>query len=246
MNIQTEVIRLSIKFFTEIKEFGYDEQGKVKADEHYKLKIMDNIAEYLNGGMHPDELRWFMDRYKEQFPDYKQTYDIDEIIGFFGVQVEKKSLKKDPDNLLEPGRFYYHPLLQIAPPPPTLTQLPDGSFKASYEDEEFFLEIREKFTLDDLVDYFNQVMDRKNASFTRERDKGAFRHLLKRYDLDTILYTIDEARALAEDLNKSIPKNPLDIEDYIEDGAAILEERMNTCYMEGLDRVIPRSKQPLY
>lgn len=243
MNIYMQAIRLSKKFFTELKGFGVDSQGMVMAEEHYKAKIANEIAEYLNGGLHPGVLDLYMDRFKQQYPNYQNVYGIGEILSYFGDRTQRKPLTPDPDNLLEPWRFYYHPILQVTPPPPTLEILPDGTFKASYEEEPFYLEIRERFTLDDLVDYFNQVMERQNASFTRERDKGAFRHLLKHYDLDLILFTIDGARFLAEDIGKPIPKNPLDIEAYIDEGVSILEERMKSLYREGLDRVIPREEQ---
>ena len=243
MNIQAESIRLSIKFPTEIKGYGFDERGKVEADDFYKAKVMENIFEYLNGGMNPGEVEWFMDRYMEQCEEHDKAYLVDDIFDFFGVYPAKKPFVPDPDNLLEPGRFYYHQALQIAPPPPTVTMMEDGTFKD--EEQSFYLEIRERFTLDDLVNYFNEKMGR-DGSYTRERDKGAFRHLLKRYDLDTILYTIDEARVLAEDLDKPLPRSPLDIEEYVEEGMAILEARKNICHAEGLDRVIPRPRQSVY
>lgn len=236
-----EAIRLSIKFFEEIKGFGKDNTGKVKAPDKYKVSIMANIEQILEGGMTIQELEGYLNGYKENHPSPHEVYNIDDVLKFFNVSAKKAVVQRDPNNLLKAGEFYYHPALQVAPPPPVITQLDDGSFVSSYDTEEFFLEIKEKFTVEDLAQYFYSVMGIDGEGF-RERDIGAFKHILRSYDLDTVLYTIDEARFLAEDLSKPVPKSPFDIRDYFDEGAMVLEERKNTCYMEGLDRVIPRTK----
>ena len=236
-----EAIRLSIKFFEEIKGFGRDSTGKVKAPDKYKVTVMANIEQLLEGGMTTQDLEGYLNKYKTEHPSPNEAYNIEEILKFFNVDAKKGIVQRDPNNLLKPGEFYYHPALQVAPPPPVLYQLDDGTFVSSYDNEEFFLEIKEKFTVEDLVQYFYNIMGLDGEGF-RERDMGAFKHILRSYDLDTVLYTIDEARFLSEDLSKPIPKSPFDIRDYIDEGAMVLEERKNTCYMEGLDRVIPRTK----
>jgi hypothetical protein len=236
-----DAIRLSIKFFEDVKGFPKDSTGKIKAPDKYKTDIMYNIEQVLAGGMKAGVLEQLMNEYKKEHPIPQEAYNIDDILKHFHVDAKKSDIKRDPNNLLEPGRFYFHPALQVAPPPPVTVQLDDGSFKSSYEDEEFFLEIKESFTLEDLVGYFYKVMTVDGSGF-KERDIGAFKHILKSYDLDTILYAIDESRFLAEDLGKPAPKSPFDIRDYFDAGEAVLEDRKNTCYMEGLDHVIPRTK----
>lgn len=237
----SNAIRLSIKFFKEIKGFQEDTTGKIKAPDDYKMNVMKNIEQILAGGMRDTEMDKLLDRYKAEHPSPNEAYNFDEILSFFQIRAKKTQVKRDPNNLLEPGMFYYHPILQVAPKPPVVKQRDDGSFYTSYEEEEFFLEIKESFTFDDLVAYFYEVMELNGEGF-KERDIGAFKHILRSYDLDTVLYTIREARFLAEDLTKPIPKSPFDIRDYVDAGMAVLEERKNICYMEGLDRVIPRTK----
>jgi hypothetical protein len=232
-------IRLAIKFFEEVKGFKRDSNNRIEAPDTYKNKVMKEVQEILQGGMHEKQLEDLMDRYVKEHPSPKEVYNVQDILNNFKVDAKKVVVKFDPNNLIESGKFYYHPALQVAPPPPTVVQLDDGTFESSYETEEFFLEVKEKFTLDDLVNYFYNIMEIKDSGM-KERHVGAFRHILKSNDIDVILYTIDEARAMAEDLNRPRPKNPFDITDYIDYGIEVLEERKNTCYMEGLDRVIPR------
>jgi hypothetical protein len=236
-----DAIRLSIKFFEEVKGFDKDGAGKIKAPDKYKTDIMYNIEQVLAGGMTAHDLEQLFSSYKEKHPAPQEVYNIDDILKYFDINAKKSDVKRDPNNLLEPGKFYFHPALQVAPEPPVVIQLDDGTFKSSYDDEPFFLEIKESFTVEDLVGYFYKVMNVDGTGF-KERDIGAFKHILKSYDLDTLLYTIDESRFHAEDLGRPSPRSPFDIRDYFEYGEAVLEDRKNTCYMEGLDRVIPRLK----
>lgn len=233
-------IRLAIRFFKEVKNFEADAEGRVKAPDAYKNKVMHEIDSILAGKtVTEQQLDDYITQYKKLNELAHEAYGMTDILKYFDVRARKVEVKADPNNILRSGTFYYHPALQVAPPPPMIVQLPDGTFEASYESDEFFLEIKEKFTYDDLVDYFMYRME-LSESGQKERYIGQFKHILKKVDIDVLLYTIDEARALAEDLDKMKPKNPFDVMDYIEEGIVVLEERKNTCYMEGLDRVIPR------
>lgn len=239
--MMSEAIRLSIQFFKEIKGFEEDSTGKVKAPDKYKVTVMQNIEQILAGGTNPKDLEQYMYQYKQMNPDAHEAYNVDDILKYLDIHAKKVEVKRDPNNILEHGKFYYHPALQVAPPPPVVIQLDDGTFQSSYDNQEFFLEVKESFTFEDLVAYFYKVMEHDSTGF-KERDIGAFKHIMKSYDIDTVLYTIDASRFLAEDYMKPLPKNPFEIRDYVEDGMQVLEERKNTCYMEGLDRVIPRAE----
>jgi hypothetical protein len=235
-------IRLAIKFFEELKMFPRDSQNRVKAPDSYKNKIMNEIQEVIQGGTSEIKLEEMMNKYKEEHPEPSEVYSVQDILNYLKIKAKKITIDIDPENMLEQGKFYYHPELQVAPPPPTVVQLYDGTFESSYDNDEFFLEIREKYKLENLVEYFYNIMEITDSGM-KERHKGAFKHILKSNDIDVILYTIDESRAMAEDVDKPRPKNPFDIIDYIDYGMEVFNERKNTCYMEGLNRVIPRGNR---
>lgn len=237
--MQNEAIRLSILFFEQIKGFRKDERGKISASDSYKMKVMNDMMGLLNGNMTPHNIEELIKKYKEENSSASKAYSINDIVKFFNVKAQAGTQKIDKDNLLEQGRFYYHPRLQKTPPAPTVELLPDGTFKSSYDDEGFYLEIKERFTVDDIIDYFYETMGISKDIY-RKRDKGAFQYLLKNYDLDLVMFTIMESAVSANDRNKEQPRHPFDIEEYVEDGMAVLEERKNTLYMEGLDHVIPK------
>lgn len=236
----SDTIRLSIKFFEELKGFKRDSRGRIEANDAYKQAVSKSVDSILAGGTSAKELERLMDEYRTTHPTPHEVYNVDDILKYMNVTAKKVEVKVDPTNLLLRGQFYYHPQLQIAPPPPVVKLLPDGTFAASYEeDPEFYLEIKEKYTVENLLDYFYQRtgINPKN----RKRDRGSIEYLLRIADLDLILYSIDEASVMYMDTNGKPPTNPLDIQDYFDAGEAVLEDRKNTLEMEGLNHVIPRS-----
>jgi hypothetical protein len=237
----SEAVRLTIRFFEDIKQFKKDTHGKIIANNDYKRIVRESIEKVLIGGLSPSDIDSLMDGYKSTHKTPEKAYDINDILSFMKVNATQGIIKDDPENLLLRGKFYYHPQLQITPPPPMIELLSDGTFRSSYElDPCFYLEIKHKYTLDNLVDYFyNRVGINKQI---RKRDRGGFEYLLKFYELDVILYSIDEASVMYIDTNSNPPRTPLDIEEYMGNGEALLEDRKNTLQTEGLDHVIPRPR----
>lgn len=235
-----DAVRLSIKFFAEIKGFKKDAKGKIEANNDYKIAVSKAIDAIIAGGTSAEELSKLMDEYKATHPAPHEAYGVEDILKYMNIQAKKGVIKEDPTNLLVRGKFYYHPQLQIVPPPPVVKILNDGTFIASYEeDPTFYLEMKEKYTLDDLLDYFYERTGIQSKN--RKRDKGSMEYILRLNELDIVLYSIDESSVMYMDKNCRPPRNPLDLQDYFEDGEAILEDRKNTLEMEGLNYVIPRS-----
>lgn len=229
--------KLTIKFLTEVKQFPRDNKNMIQAPEAYKDTIWESFEKFLLSGVTADEMDAWLDQYIATHPTPKEAYTIADIISYLKVDVQKRQpivRKVNPDNLLEAGRFYYHPALQIAPPPPVITINNDGTFSSSYDnEEEFFLEMKEEFTLEDLVDYYyTRFPDQRKKM---ERDKGAFKYLLKSADLDVILYCIEEGSR-----DEDPPRSILELDDYEKNARLILQDRQNTLYEVGLDHVIPR------
>jgi hypothetical protein len=235
-----EAIALSILFLEKVKGFPKDGQGKIKAAGHYKFTVMKDIQDLLAGSISYKELDEAMNHYiRLNMKGLKETYVPSEILQKLNIPFKKGVQQVIPDNLINQGHFYYHQELQLTPPPPVITQLPTGEFHSTYE--EFYLEIKEVFTLDDLVRYFHaKVGVHDNGTF--EKDKGAFRHMLKSYEADFILHLIDEAYVQAIDRGGSLPKEPFAIQDYLEDARQVYENRKNICFEGGFDRVIPRNR----
>lgn len=237
--MRNESIALSIKFFEEVKGFE-KKNGKIIAPSDYKKRVIQFFDELIEGGMTVSEISEVMERYKKEHEKASEVYSPQEMFKFLNVNIKRGKVKEDPNNLIKRGKFYYHPELQVTPPPPVLRENRDGTFSYVDEKTEFYLEIREKYTLEDLTNYFYKTMNLPKNEMSFKRDMGAFKHMLETMDLDLILYTIDEALFLSIDTNKRHPKVAFDIRDYIGEGEEILSARKAICYEGGLNRVIPR------
>ena len=236
----SEAITLTIKFLTDIKGLTTNVSGKIDVSVQYKERTLRDVEELLAGGVPYMSIHNAIEKFSD-FPKKEETYNVSEVLNKLGISYEKKAVEIDKDNLLIPHKFYFHQHLQLSPPPPMVVQLPDGSFETSYDSEPFYLEIKPRFTIDDLLSYFYHRMG-INESHTTNRDKGALSHLLKSFDVDFILHLIDEAYAQALDRGLELPKEPFSMQDYIEQARGLYEARKNTCHEEGLNRVIPRAK----
>ncbi len=227
-----ESIALSIKFLTEVKGFKQDNKGTVIADDHYKKIVWECFSKLIDGGMNVKEMYSLMDEYKAECSSAHEAFTMDDIYTYFNLKAQKRIREIDPDNLLQYGLFYYHPALQIIPPPPIIDVRPDGTFIPSHI-EKFYLEIKDRFTIEDLIRYYyKRIPTRRNSL---ERDIGIVKHLLKSYPLEILLYSIDEASVQEE-----YPRTMFDIQEYITQAELILQDRMNTSFEAGIDHVIPR------
>lgn len=141
-------------------------------------------------------------------------------------------------NLIRKGKFYYHPRLQIAPPPPKLKQLDNGDYVEIYqheEDEYFSLRIVSSFTIEDACQYFH---DKMGTLFTnKNRDVAAMLKLLAECgnDVDLVMCTIDCASLSIHDSDQEPPASPIYITDYIKEGKVVLNDRITNCRQYGLD-----------
>lgn len=233
------MILLASKFMHEIKNFEKDPHGFVNCEPAYKLAVLNDIGEILAGGSITSKTFFdLMDKEKEN-PQKELFYKPSNLLEANNITFERKSYR-DPNNLLVPGNFYFHPRLQITPPIPVLDISDDGTISASYEDEIFYLEMIDKLTKKELVDYFYLKTNSFAPEATLARDMGAFDHMLRFWDVDFILYLIDEAFACSLDSGGQLPKNPLAIQAFEVEALLVYEARKRICYEEGLDRVLPR------
>jgi len=128
-------------------------------------------------------------------------FGYSELFKLFG-QLEKDVLRPEdlPDSLwdyslIKRGRFYYHSELRITSKPPTFDPRTGKEVK-----EPFFVEIKIRYTLDNLVDYYIKAI--KPPIIDEKKIKAGLDYLLKYYSksikivtpLDFVLALIDTAK----------------------------------------------------
>ena len=124
--------------------------------------------------------------------------------------------------LLEKGKYYYNNRLHICSKAPTWNP------KTMQEEcEPFFMEMKIKFTMQDLLELFYKECKTPVGLRVKTRDEGALQHLLNKYNnlkapgIDYVLSMIDMA---SKDNNLDFLTNPFELENYSKEVFVMLEE----------------------
>lgn len=105
-------------------------------------------------------------------------------------------------SLLKKNTFYYHNTLHLRPPAPTFNPH-SREVKAS----KFYLEMKIRYTMDDLVRYFYHTLRISTDLADKKKDEGSFNYLLNKYSKLDFCEPIDFVLALI-DYNKP-DNNPM-------------------------------------
>lgn len=118
------------------------------------------------------------------------------------------------NSLVERNTYYYHHILHLLPPVPRFNPHTKIETKTA-----FYMEMRIRFTIDQLVDYFYTTSMISKDLVDRKRDSGSLNYLLSKYSklgfvrpLDFILSLIDAVNADKNQIAKVT--NVLDITRY--------------------------------
>lgn len=118
------------------------------------------------------------------------------------------------NSLIDRNKFYYHKELQILSPPPTWN-----------ETFPFYLEMKIRYTLDDLLDYFVRRAGVRQDWLNREKEIGSIKYLLNQYKkfkfmepLDFLLHLIDFCIAKEVELNQiyDLTKYEIELAEFLE------------------------------
>ena len=146
------------------------------------------------------------------------------------------------DSLVVRNRFYYHRVLHLSPP------LYFDINKGVEQYKTFYLEIKPRFSLDDLVKRFWQVRRAPNELTNLAKDKGAFRYLLEQYQridmepLDFVLALIDWSAANPGWRNSY---SPLDLQEYEHEVLDDMKSKIAQARFAKADKIVWRDEPNL-
>lgn len=196
-----------------------------------KRQILYDIQGLLNGGWTSEEITKEFRHFNGSFPG-----SIPSIPEMF------KGLRRNKTNLLVQGIYYYHNQLRIHPPAPKRS-LDLNTGEIIKGDDEYYLEMRASYTIENLTDYFIKRSDGKAPQSEHKRFIGSFQYLLKSYSIEQVLFMID---AFVNEVESGdvYEKNfsPLTVKDYARDGEERLGQRRTEITMAGEDRIVPRRR----
>lgn len=244
MNINTnQLILLVEKFLSDIKKAPRLSRGRFDVTDDYKLALMEDTAYILAGDLDYRAIANTMDQVKNK-KHIEKSYNLSDILEDI-TSFQKGSLAISAEELIQLGRFYYHPLLQETAKPAKYVMNQEDQSYEKVEEEPFFLEVRTTFTLDDLVDFFLHM--NQDDYPNRKGIKTQFQNILPRYGLDLVLYMIEASVLPNENGTVHLPKTPRFLEntEIISEGKRLLANRYRDFKEENIYGIIPKKENKI-
>lgn len=174
----------------------YTRLGKGIYNEEYRLKTKAVLLHLIDNNFTEKEIVKIITNCK--IKDYMTPNDLPDYLW--------------EDSLLKRDTFYYSSILQLVSAPPKWD--PEKMICTS---EPFYLEMKIKFTIDDLLKHYYDELKIDINLRDENKDKGALQYLLNKYkinkieNIDVILLLIEEAKITSE---KPTITNPLKLQEF--------------------------------
>lgn len=193
-----------------------------ETDDNYKKT--ESFIEFLKDNKYTDsEILEIINNSKKD--DYMNIDSLDESIW--------------DDNLTNKGEFYYHRELRIKPEGPYWEP---GMKKEDKKKQKHYLEMRIKYTIRDLINYYYFTFNVNTMFRDYNRDKGALEYLIKRYSvldnipaIDFILHLIDFTQSKGD-----VVTNPLDISKNEIENYELMRRKMDEAEFCKVNKIIWR------
>ncbi|MCY8466585.1 hypothetical protein [Bacillus atrophaeus] len=204
-------------------------EGRIKS-------ALTSIPKLLDKGWSLEEIKDQLDSFACTYPQIViNLYHIDEIMN----QIEP------PNNLMEKDVFYYHSELREMSSPPKITR-DKGSGELIRQSEDFYLEMKNRYTLQDLLNYWYKKMKIKPNDHMMKQDEGKFKYILGNYTLDEVLFAIDASVILRKERQQRLLRNAFELDKYIEDAREFIRRKENMHKMGGINREFRREQAVAY
>lgn len=213
---------LALYFFNHVLYRSVSESQIISANNY--------IGELINKGWTIHQIKNELDNFAKEYPNMiSNVYTMQQIM----------SNKQPPNNLIDPDTFYYHNALRVVSPPPKL-YFDKEKGQMIRKDSEYYLEMKNSFTMNDLLDYWYKSNEMQPNENNLRQDKGRFEYLLGFYDLDEILFMIDIAQDQRKEMKQRLLRNVFDLEKYAEDAKDSIKAKRSVSRMQGVDKIIRR------
>lgn len=144
-------------------------------------------------------------------------------------------------NLLK-NEFYFHKELKILPTAGTVFY-DYNSGTMTKQENEFYLEMRYDYTIDDLLNYvLSKDSFDKTLRINKNKTIGGLKWLLKKYDLQMILYMIDSADSKIKFSNYNKLRNIIDVQEYYDEAQQTYYAAYSNMKVQYEFRVTPKKR----
>lgn len=209
----------------------------VAVDKEEKVAIHREIRRLLRRG-------WCAEDIQRRFVQVERTPAIrKQVRQRIGTEVRKLFNQQTPtsQNLLSPSVFYYHNALRLTSKPPKRQfNIDEGTFVRI--NDPYFLEMRASYTVEELVEYYARQFSMKLHRQEYSRYVGSFNWLLGMYDVELILFMIDESANMVKAENYRPPRKPMDIDKYKADAIRTRERKRSEAVVAGVNKIVRRKR----
>lgn len=147
---------------------------------------------------------------------------------------------KSTGNLLNPDKFYYHNELRCYPPPPK-RYWDINSGEIISEKQDYFLEMKASYTVENMVSYLSKKESLKKALQDKNRAIGSINFLLKKYDIDYLLFLFDTANDIYTSKQKYI-RSLVEISEFEDEAKINYEQKITESNISGQNKVINKKR----
>jgi hypothetical protein len=229
----------------------YEMAGYTNVWSGFRMKSIVAVNKLISQNTNPESIISALSHYAKCYNKYNNKAYIN-VEHIFDIEEIKSMLAKNDkgrcdSNLIEENKFYYHKKLRIVPGLPIIKV--DDSGEITRTTPKFFLEIVDKFTYDDMLEYFYDIHNVPERFKNYKRDIAGIKYLCNLYRnsnsdinwLDILLYMIDVSNAIRIDEDRPGLINVLDIQEYERQAIDILVDKINYENINGINKVVPRS-----
>lgn len=171
-----------------------------KFGDKEKAKIFSRIKGELDNGLCISEV----------YRNIKQFKDINKWL-----HSSSKSSNNDKYsvNLLKSGEMYYHlEFALMAKTPKSIYDVVTGEITTPPKPK-FFLEMKASYSVNEVFNYLSKKTNLVDCLKNPAKTKGGIAHLLKKMDIDTLMFTIDSANLYFRDTMYDC-QNILEVSEY--------------------------------
>ncbi|MFS1019896.1 hypothetical protein ACFC9N_11355 [Enterococcus casseliflavus] len=236
-----DVFYVSEMFLQDIKKIEKKKDGRFDVTDDYLLALRKDVTFLLSGDTKVDDL---LSAFKKamSLPDIqKLVYSPSDVLTELRIPFKHGVPDFDPEeDLLYFGKFYYHPLLQVSGAK-TRYVMKENHEIVEVESEPFYLELKPRFTMTDLIQWF--IVKTNNSHPNLKGFRTQFHSMLPIYGLDMLLYMIEAACTPNDNGRNYFPKAPRFLEEdtYIEEAKRLYYQRIQMLKESDIYGIIPRS-----
>lgn len=212
--------------------YGYIKANDFNITSAIKKNIINCIMEVLNNGATSEDIIIKIKKHKNNNQEHSKYFKSIKPNG----NLLKHSFIGDKEE-----KVYYHNELRVIPSAPLVHfDIDSGDMKKQHQ--EYFLEMRASYTLDNLLEYVKKKESLVKCISNYNRTKGCFKYLLEKYDIDFLLFIIDTANEIYNSNLRSF-RNVLDITEYEDEARENYERRITECAISETNKIVYKKRE---